>query len=475
MAANLNSNFDVMYISLPRQFQKIACGVVLACISSAWVVADSLLPEPQAELRTDGGGQRHVRGFAEKPPLSIPGGESFQHRGSEELKVSLLEPLKERGTVAGWFYISSSLERSKGSEEKNLPVFAVPGVLSIHVEARPHSQAVMLVWEGRDATEVIVPRLPGPDWYHLCVAWDAPRGSIGVWLNGTNYFRPGATVSPWSNDGARALLLPVGGIPLSRVQFWPQPLTAEQVEKLVPEEAQGTMDRLMGTAPLGKLEEESRRGERLHKENLLDRRMAGRWRAEGPLKAKHRKGWVELASGKPDGPGGHIVWWSPLKLPDSFYAEWEFQILSEAGLCIVFFGAHNAGGKDIFPPDATERDGTFHQYIFGDFSTYHISYWANTPGVPRAMANLRKSPGFYLLDNGPMRVHGRSDRIYRATLLKEGARIRMAIDGELIIDAYDDGSLGPAWGEGRFGLRQMSWTHARYRNLEFYSLIPASP
>jgi hypothetical protein len=181
---------------------------------------------------------------------------------------------------------------------------------------------------------------------------------------------------------------------------------------------------------------------------------------------------MEMKSQRPDGPIGHIVHWCPQKFPGSFVAEWDFEILSDNGLCIVFFSAWGKGGKSIFDPSLKPRNGTFEHYTNGDINCYHISYFAYTPNQPRGVSNLRKNSGFYVVSNGPIGVLGASGgRTHKAVLVKDGARIRMAVDGRVIIDYVDDGQrAGPVWGDGCIGLRQMQWTHGRYRNFKVSAL-----
>ena len=60
-------------------------------------------------------------------------------------------------------------------------------------------------------------------------------------------------------------------------------------------------------------------------------------------------------------------------------------------------------------------------------------------------------------------------------MVKDGGHITMYVNRQKIIDAVDDGSqLGPAYGAGWFGLRQMKWTKARYDNLVIRELIGIS-
>jgi len=59
----------------------------------------------------------------------------------------------------------------------------------------------------------------------------------------------------------------------------------------------------------------------------------------------------------------------------------------------------------------------------------------------------------------------------KPTLVKRGAHIQLAIDGNVSIDWVDDGiSRGPVWGSGWFGLRQMMTTDGWYDNVRIWAV-----
>jgi hypothetical protein len=150
-------------------------------------------------------------------------------------------------------------------------------------------------------------------------------------------------------------------------------------------------------------------------------------------------------------------------------------VVSDLGLTIVFFAAKGQNGEDIFDPSLPKRDGTFSHYIRGAVKSYHISYFANTPGfLGRATSNLRKNNKFHLLASGPVAVRPGSQQIHRVRLIKDGAHIQLQLDGKVSIDFTDPGGsrYGPVYGGGKIGLRQMQWTVARYRNFRVWELPP---
>jgi hypothetical protein len=61
--------------------------------------------------------------------------------------------------------------------------------------------------------------------------------------------------------------------------------------------------------------------------------------------------------------------------------------------------------------------------------------------------------------------------IHKMRLVKDGAHIMMFVDNRKVIDWTDDGKeYGPVWQGGKMGLRQMKWTHFRYRNFKVWEL-----
>ena len=194
------------------------------------------------------------------------------------------------------------------------------------------------------------------------------------------------------------------------------------------------------------------------------------WVMEGPGHLKFADGWMEMRSPNEE---MHHVYWCPETFPSDFMAQWEMQNQHlEAGLCIVFFAATSLEGEDVMDSSLPKRDGTFSQYNNGALNNYHISYYANNPKLPaRAVARLRKNPGKNIVYEGPPGINVESDRSHKVTLIKNEAHIRLFIDDRLIIDWIDDGEVnsGPL-GAGKIAMRQMQWTHFRYRNFKAWSL-----
>jgi hypothetical protein len=198
------------------------------------------------------------------------------------------------------------------------------------------------------------------------------------------------------------------------------------------------------------------------------------WRMEGPGEVWFEDGWMHMKS--PD-MEDHHVFWSPNRFPESFIAQWQAQNLNtDGGLCIVFFSAAGLEGQSVFSEDLSPRNGSFRQYHSGDIRCYHISYYANTPMDPdRGQANLRKNPGFYLVQEGEEGIPTESEAIHTVTLVKKGAHIRMWIDEHKIIDWIDTGEVADEpHGDGYIALRQMRWSHFRYRHFKVWEVVSGS-
>jgi hypothetical protein len=220
------------------------------------------------------------------------------------------------------------------------------------------------------------------------------------------------------------------------------------------------------------------KGKLIYENSFSNPDLLSDWRMEGPGSLDFVDGWMEMHA--PDwkwynwlSNPGHHVFWCPVDFPDSFVAEWEAQNLkTEAGLCIVFFSAKGREGEDLFDPSLPERNGKFTGYTKGAINCYHISYYANAAHNPdRKHANLRKNKGFHLVQTGHEGIPADSTEVHRVQLIKNEARILLLVDDRKVIDWTDaSGDLGPVFGEGKLGLRQMRWSHFRYRNFKVWEL-----
>jgi len=206
-------------------------------------------------------------------------------------------------------------------------------------------------------------------------------------------------------------------------------------------------------------------GELLYDNPLASADDLAGWVMEGPGVVSFADGWMDMQS---PGEEMHHVYWCPKRFPASFVAQWEAQNLeTDAGLVIVFLAAAATDGQSVLAEGLPPRDGTFTQYTKGAIRCYHASYYANAGHNPdRRQTNLRKNPGFHLVQEGAEGIPTASEAVHVVTLAKDGPQIRLWIDDRKVIDWTDDGKTGgPPHGAGQIGFRQMKWSHFRYRNL----------
>lgn len=212
------------------------------------------------------------------------------------------------------------------------------------------------------------------------------------------------------------------------------------------------------------------KGKPIYINNLSQADQMQGWRMEGQGQTEFIDGWMYIFA--PD-QKWHHVYWCPVDFPGSFIAEWELQNQNpEAGLCIVFFATTGLKGEDIFDPALPPRDGTFSQYTKEKIRGYHISYYANNPNNQvREASHLRKNNMFEIVQQGPEGIVKNSTDLHHVRLIKDGPHIVMYVDDRKIIDWADDGeSLGPVYGSGKIGFRQMQWSHFRYRNFKVWEI-----
>lgn len=165
----------------------------------------------------------------------------------------------------------------------------------------------------------------------------------------------------------------------------------------------------------------------------------------------------------------NFVTWMPQTLPESFAASWEFRVIREPGLCMVFFSANGRKGEDLFDPSLPARSGDYAQYHHGAIDAYHLSYFRRSKPGERQLqvCNLRKSYGFHLVAEGadPLPPVAAAKPPYQVDLIKCGPRIAFYINRLPILDWTDPGgALGPALGAGHLGFRQMAPLQAEYEN-----------
>lgn len=441
----------------------------------------TLTPATEGIMMVEGGGAIASSGMIEE--LSGPTDAASGFRSDGPVDVRLPSEIGACGSLMFWFRSDRAYRAGKSERRESIPLAQIGDVVRVSFEQEGNAIKLFVQWDESVDTaidrhvRVLMPEFPGEEWHHFALHWNEKEGLINVFLDGTPFYWIDERVSAWSNARAATLTLNADRFALADVRVTDEPFQPGELAGIVGESHLGRLDTLLGASDLGTLDAGPLRGNVLYQSSMANADAMEDWRLEGPGRVEYADGWMIMESLSPDGPDGHIVNWCPVDFPTSFVAEWEFQLLSENGLCIAFFSAKGRNGEDLFDPALQPREGIFSRYVKGDIDSYHISYFADTPLNPRLTTNLRKNFGLNLVASGPAGVPANSSAIHKVTLVKEGARIRMAVDGRVIIDFTDDGeTFGPVLREGKIGLRQMQWTKGRYRNFRVSELaITDSP
>ena len=394
--------------------------------------------------------------------------------------IELDAPIPPKGTLTFKLRTTDDWQNGAGREKKSARFIKIPGIAEASLSQTVPAVGITWRWIGGPTLRSLLPELPANETWFFQITWDSAAGIYDVFVNGAPITTPGVTYKPWKTAPDVAQIETFGNPPtVTEISIGDDYLSPAAAADRVPKNLRGKHLELFGKAPMPPpLAVENRKG-RLLAENPMGKPADLKdWVLEGPAQIDFADGWMRMKSTRPDASGnvnGHIVNWCPRDFPASFVCEWDVQIVSDFGLTIVFFAARGAGGEDIFDASLPPRDGTFVNYIRGAIKSYHISYFASTPGTPgRATSNLRKNNSFYLVSSGPVAVEADSRQVHRIRLIKDAAHIQLQIDGRVSIDYTDPGTdrYGPVYREGKIGLRQMQWTVGRYRNFKVWELLP---
>ncbi len=411
--------------------------------------------------------------------------------------------LPERGSLGFWFYVDGEYRNGLVPKGRQVTLLEVPDILRVQLQATSTAVAASVAALSEKVTETAkidqtspssvvtlnlqwrmkggnrlpldVPYLPGKSRYYLAYRWDSNTGMFDGFLNGVPLRVPKTKVPKW--EMKRQIVDFKADKSISELEVSEDIWTEEFIRNRAEKKPHSDVASLIGFGSKIPIENvEPLKETLLYAPDFSRQDVVNTWRMEGPgIYQINKEGWLSMESTEADkGPAGegHIVFWTPEIFPESFVAQWEFQAISDDGLCIVFFAATGHNGKHLFDPRLNQRFGIFRQYTMGDIDCYHISYYANTPGNPgRITTNIRKNHGFYLVSNGQPAVPTGSKAIHNITLVKQKGNIRLGVDGISIIDWTDDGiQYGPVHGEGMIGFRQMKWMKGQYRNFKVWAL-----
>ena len=395
-------------------------------------------------------------------------------------ETSTANAISQTGTISFILQTDKNYYNGQGQEDYKQELVTLPGHSTISFNRNDSVVNIRWVWEDRAGfpkfydTVVDFHDLPGPESYFLQFTWDSARGISQAYINGIPLRLPGTTFAPWwVKHPIQEIQTGTGNLQVVDLQLSNAYTPPNEALAGVPEGFHDKHKELIGKPKPQQPSTDinQRKGKRLYQSSLANPQSVKGWVAEGPLHLRFEEDALLMRSINDE---QHTVFWCPMDFPESFIAEWDFEVLSHYGLAIVFFAAKGENGEDIFAPSLPPRDGHFKHYIGGAITSYHISYFANVENfqMGRTDSNLRKNNKFYRVGGGPTAVLPDSKGWQRIRLVKDGNRIQLYNNDTLYVDWTDNqaGRYGKPHNDGKIGFRQMTTTTALYRNFKVWNL-----
>jgi hypothetical protein len=162
---------------------------------------------------------------------------------------------------------------------------------------------------------------------------------------------------------------------------------------------------------------------------------------------------IDCTGSAQGGIGAHAI--CRRDFPDRIALSYDLFVETRNGLLITFLALRGTNGADAIagvPP----REGWFREYTGKDAAvrSYHVSLSRyDDAGVHTGVSNWRRNPGLHLMaDASDPCKEIRTP--YRVVLIKDGARCQLQVDGRLVSDFTDPGTLpGPLPDGGKIGFR----------------------
>ena len=170
-----------------------------------------------------------------------------------------------------------------------------------------------------------------------------------------------------------------------------------------------------------------------------------------------------------------VYFWSEEDFEGDVAVQFDFRPESETGLALLVVHASGMQREDFIDDHEPRTSGAMGTIIAADVRNYHWEFFRRT-------GDVRTDLGTHVLVKNPwQRPLAMATRAplalgewHRLLFVKEGDRLRGAIDGEWVFDVRDDplGGTGPVFNYGRIGLREMYQTRMRFRDLKVWERNP---
>ena len=168
-----------------------------------------------------------------------------------------------------------------------------------------------------------------------------------------------------------------------------------------------------------------------------------------------------------------VYYWTKATFEGDLYVEYDFQPLADDGLSLLIVQAAGLHREDFMRDHPLRVSGSMHAIHQEDLRNYHWEYYREIADARQDVANsaLFKNPWLHPLAFQCQRERCRKHVWHRLQFLQEGARLRGAIDGELLFDVVDNPFInqGPVLRNGHVAIRCMCQTKFLFRDLRIFS------
>ena len=153
-------------------------------------------------------------------PLPEVQGLGAARDGEVEATFKLDEPIGARATISFWIRPCVGYRNGEGQATIRERLIEIPGMGEFVFQQAAGACLVSWDWD-RSAVKGVYgiisyfPELPGPEWYHVLVAWDSEQGLLDFFVNGTPQRLPEVKVGPWTMTRQDRITLRLDGFQLA--------------------------------------------------------------------------------------------------------------------------------------------------------------------------------------------------------------------------------------------------------------------
>lgn len=323
------------------------------------------------------------------------------------------------------------------------------------------------------------------EWYELVLTWNKDQSRLSIYVNG---LLCGTTAYRFKVDLPRPeLYLGNTAMVFSQLRFYNVELTATQIRRI-------WSDSLYPKNPA--VEEELAAYHAVQPRPAVDWSPNREWELKTAIsltKSDDFSDWIQQGCLQPglqlkeysiteeglllETPDkidveSRVYFWSPKSYEGDIAVEFEFRPESENGLALLIAQASGMQREDFITDHPPRTTGSMGTIIADRVRNYHWEFFRHSVDVRCDLGTqvLVKNPWEFPLALST-RPSFHVNEWYRLLFLQEGDRLRAAINGEWLIDVYDEASRnnGPVYNCGRIGLRLMYQTRMRFRNLKVWN------